>query len=59
VKSRESYRLVPNDTDHTRVSIDFRVISCKALYSEAYANSHRRDGLLRFANGAYFETMRV
>lgn len=51
---------VPNDTDHTRVSIDFRVIrDKKRLYKETYDMSHRRDGLMRFADGAYFESMRV
>ena len=51
---------VPNDTDHTRVSIDFRIIPDKnRLYRETYEKSHRSDGLMRFADGAYFETMLV
>ena len=55
-----SHYTVPNDTDHTRVSIDFRVIPDKnRLYRELYDKSHRRDGLMRFADGAYFESMRV
>jgi hypothetical protein len=54
------YDTVPNDTDHTQVSIDFMVIpDKKRLYMEAYDKSHRRDGLMRFADGAYFESMRV
>ena len=50
---------VPNDTGQTRVSIDFRVVPSRELYRGAYEGSHRSDGLMRFAEGAYFETMRV
>jgi hypothetical protein len=48
---------VPNDTGHTRVSLDFRVVPARGLYRAHYPNSHRRDGLMRFGEGAYFEAM--
>lgn len=47
---------VPNDTDHCRVSIDFRIIP-SSLYRERYWKSHRRDGLPRFAVGGFFTQM--
>ena len=51
-----SHYTVPNETSHTRVSIDFRVIPWRDLYRESYPRSHRSDGLQRFADGAYFAT---
>ncbi|CAE8672723.1 unnamed protein product [Polarella glacialis] len=47
---------LPNETDHTRVSFDFRVIP-RSHYLERYPMSHRSDDLPRFAPGAYFATM--
>ena len=47
---------VPNDTDHTRMTIDFRVIPLQH-YVEHYPNSHRRDGAPRFGRNAYFDEM--
>ena len=47
---------MPNETDATRMSIDFRVIPLDH-YIERYPKSHRRDGQARFAPGAYFGTM--
>jgi len=47
---------LPNETDRTRVSFDFRIIP-RSLYLESYPMSHRSDGLPRFAPGAYFAAM--
>lgn len=47
---------LPNETDHTRVSFDFRVIPC-SHYLDQYPMSHRSDNLPRFAPGAYFARM--
>ena len=44
---------VPNETEATRVSIDFRVIP-GGLYRERYPKSHSRDGRMRFEAGAYY-----
>ena len=44
---------VPNETDATRVSLDFRVVP-DGWFVHEYPNSHRRDGLMRFAPGAFF-----
>ena len=54
--SCEHYTL-PNETDHTRVSFDFRVVPCN-LYRETYPNSHRRDGLPRFATNGFFSEVK-
>ena len=48
---------VPNDTDATRVSIDFRVIPSRALYRDKYPRSHTRDGRMRFGEGAYYASL--
>jgi len=49
---------VANDTAVTRVSIDFRVIPQPSkFYHERYEKSHRRDGLIRFGEGAFFQRM--
>lgn len=46
---------VPNTTAATRVSIDFRVIpTAEGYYRHEYPNARRKDGMLRFAEGAYF-----
>ena len=45
---------VPNTTDSTRVSLDFRVIPEERLYCDEYLNSHRRDGLPRFGLGGFY-----
>ena len=50
---RMSSQTVPNDTDHTRITFDFRVIPL-SHYTEHYPKSHRRDGQPRFGKGAYF-----
>lgn len=50
--SCEHYTL-PNETDETRVSFDFRVLPT-SLYRETYPNSHRKDGLARFGLGGFF-----
>jgi len=47
---------VPNDTDHCRVSIDFRCIPRK-LYRDQYWQSHMGNGLPRFAEGGFFASM--
>ena len=47
---------VPNETDATRGSIDFRVVP-RALYCERYSQSHRSDGMPRFAPGGFFAVM--
>ena len=50
-----------NDTDGTRVSIDFRVIPSMRYYRSEYHNSHRRAGkdgtgyrMPRFALGGFY-----
>ena len=48
---------VPNDTPHSRLTIDFRVIPLQH-YAERYPNSHsQRTGRPRFGKGAYFAVM--
>ena len=49
---------VPNETDATRVSIDFRVIPSRSLYRERYPRSHTREGRMRFEAGAYFAELK-
>lgn len=53
--SCEHYTL-PNITDDTRLSFDFRVIA-PGMYRERYSNSHKSDGTPRFAIGGFFDTM--
>lgn len=47
---------MPNETDATRVSIDFRVVP-PSYYRPEYPNSHRRDGQPRFAKGCFFSSL--
>lgn len=47
---------LPNDTDHCRVSIDFRVVP-RSLYRHQYWQSHKSDGSPRFAEGGFFASM--
>ena len=50
---------VPNTTEATRVSFDFRVVpSAEAFYSESYPNARRKDGHMRFGKAAYFTSAR-
>ena len=53
--SCEHYTL-PNETDETRLSFDFRVVP-PGLFREHYPNSHRRDGTPRFAAGGFFDKL--
>lgn len=48
---------VPNETDATRVSIDFRVIPSRRLYRSRYPRSHTREGRMRFEAGAYYASL--
>ena len=43
----------PNDTPHTRISIDFRVVP-RSHFLEHYENSHHPDGRPRFGVDAFF-----
>ena len=45
---------LPNDTDTTRVSIDFRVVP-KSYYQTVYKDCLRLDGQPRFSLGAYYD----
>jgi hypothetical protein len=48
---------VPNDTPHSRLTIDFRVIPLQH-YAESYPSSHsQKTGQPRFDKGAYFAIM--
>ena len=44
----------PNDTDTTRVSIDFRVVP-RSYYQTVYKDCLRLDGQPRFSLGAYYD----
>jgi hypothetical protein len=48
---------VPNETNTTRCSFDFRVLPSQGHYRERYTSSHRSDGLPRFALGAFFDEL--
>jgi len=43
----------PNETEHTRVSLDFRVVPI-ARFVETYDGSHTRSGTARFGRGGFF-----
>lgn len=45
---------LPNDTNTTRVSVDFRVIP-RAYYQTIYKDCLRVDGQPRFSLGAYYQ----
>ena len=45
---------LPNDTDTTRVSIDFRVVP-RSYYQTVYKDCLRLDGQPRFSLGAYYD----
>ena len=43
----------PNDTEHTRLSLDFRVVPC-SHFLERYDSSHHPNGRPRFGQDAFF-----
>lgn len=48
------HHTLPNDTDTTRVSVDFRVIP-RSHYQTVYKDCLRLDGQPRFSLGAYYQ----
>ena len=48
------HHTLPNDTDTTRVSVDFRVIP-RSYYQTVYKDCLRLDGQPRFSLGAYYQ----
>ena len=46
----------PNQTEHTRLSLDFRVVP-RSHFLEHYENSHHRNGQPRFGIDAFYAVL--